>query len=127
MAAHRRRRGLWRVWRLAPCLAAVLLLALPRASIGHDAMAPNAEWFQGLALPNGAPCCSLSDCREALHRVRDGGYEVLIDERFPNGAGVGWVKVPAEAILEHKDNPTGSAVACFYHGAVRCFVRPVEA
>jgi hypothetical protein len=55
-----------------------------------------------------------------------GGYEVLIDQRFPGVHDSSWQPVPHDAILEHKDNPTGGAVACWYVERVLCFVRPEE-
>ena len=108
-------------------LAAVLLIGLMTIAFSHEAHESYAEWYNGLRSPTGASCCSVSDCRTTEMRVRDGGYEVWIDDRF----GVRppkWTPVPPEAILNQHDNPTGRPAACFnkYLDRVLCLVRPTE-
>ncbi len=87
-----------------------------------------APWFEGLHQPRtGVSCCSIADCRPTQYREVQDGYEVLIDDRF----GISppqWQSVPSDKILDHTDNPTGSAVVCYTPAAgILCFVRPPEA
>jgi hypothetical protein len=53
-------------------------------------------------------------------------YEALVDERFPGVVAPSWQRVAPEAVIDHKDNPTGGAVACWHQSEVLCFVRPAE-
>lgn len=74
-------------------------------------------WFRGLTAPDtGLGCCDTADCRFALWRYRDGGYEVWLDER--------WHPVPDEKVLDESvANPTGQAVVCWSpHLGILCFV-----
>src|SRR5262249_53383666 len=76
-----------------------------------------APWFQALSRDwrpgSGArvKCCDIADCRVTQYRTRANHYEVLIDARFPGVRTPSWRRVPPEAVLEHKENPTGGAVA----------------
>src|SRR5262249_15139974 len=72
-------------------------------------------------------CGDIADCRVTDYREIADHYEVLIDERFPDVLLPSWQRVAPEAVLDHKDNPTGGAVACRHQGEVLCFVRPEEA
>ena len=91
-----------------------------------------APWFQDLSRDwrpgSGArvKCCDIADCRVTQYRTRANHYEVLIDARFPGVRTPSWRRVPPEAVLEHKENPTGGAVACWHKDEVLCFVRPEE-
>jgi hypothetical protein len=91
-----------------------------------------APWFRSLTRPwepgssMRISCCTVADCRVTDYRTIAGGYEVLIDERFPSVYARSWQRVPQVAILEHKDNPTGGAVVCWNGLVVVCFVRPEE-
>ena len=120
-----------RLWLIFAAILAVLLVgALCYARPPENADPALAPWYQSLTSPDGFPCCSESDCRPVKARQVDGHWEVFIDKKSfsePNAEGTDqWEAVPPEAILEHEPNPTGSAVACWYAGAVRCFVRPAE-
>ena len=92
-----------------------------------------APWFKELSRAwrpgSGATvkCCDIADCRVTDYREIANQYEALIDERFPGVLVPSWHRVAPEAVLNHKDNPTGGAVACWHRGEVLCFVRPEEA
>ncbi|MEW6767961.1 MAG: hypothetical protein AB1342_08015 [Pseudomonadota bacterium] len=107
---------------------AFVLFSIPTFALPPDnadpAMAP---WFKSLRQPEtGAECCSISDCRPAEVRHDNQGYEVRIDQSW-NISAVFWLRVPAERILENRDNPTGKAVLCFTPEAgILCFVPPPE-
>jgi len=114
--------------------AAVLIFAL--AAIAAPPSDPDpqlAPWFKDLSRAwrpgSGATvkCCDVADCRVTDYRETADHYEVLIDQRFPGVHAPSWQRVAPEAVLDHKDNPTGGAVACWHEGAVLCFVRPGEA
>lgn len=112
----------------------IIALALAATLIHHDGE-PNAEWYRGLAIPDGpmagALCCTNTDCRPVAVRVRDGHWEAFIDSAtFPDrfnsplegNAPNDWVAVPEQAILHGKSNPIGEPVVCFYNRVIRCFV-----
>jgi hypothetical protein len=92
-----------------------------------------APWFKALSRPwrpgSGATvqCCDIADCRVTSYREIADHYEVLIDDRFPGVLRPSWQRVAPEAVLNHMDNPTGGAVACWHDGEVLCFVRPEDA
>jgi hypothetical protein len=120
-----------RVW--IWCSLAGLLAAIPASA----APPPNPDpalsaWFQALTRPwrpgSGATvkCCDIADCRVTDYREVGDHYEVLIDERFPGVRGASWQRVAPRAIVEHTENPTGGAVACWHEGEVFCFVRAEE-
>ena len=115
------------------CPLAVSLAVLPAAA----APPPNPDpalsgWFQSLSRPwrpgSGATvkCCDMADCRVTDYREVGDHYEVLIDERFPGVREPSWERVPARAVVERTENPTGGAVACWHEGEVFCFVRAQE-
>ena len=94
--------GLWLV--LAPVALAPASFAEPPAGLSLDPALH--EWFEALHRPGSAkPCCSVSDCRFAVFRIRDGHYEVAID-------GYRYV-VPPQAVIAGIFNPTGKAVVCY--------------
>ena len=66
---------------------------------------PRGQWYKSLTDNNGRSCCDISDCKEVEARTINGYWEVNIKEK--------WYKVPADKILKNKENPTGSAVACY--------------
>lgn len=66
---------------------------------------PRANWYKSLKTEYGASCCDISDCKEVDARTVNGYWEVRIADK--------WYRVPQEKILKGKDNPTGSAVACY--------------
>lgn len=118
---------------LALLLGLTLLAAPVRADPPEGAPSPYADWYRGLATPEGGSCCSLSDGRTTEVRFVRGAteaedhWEAWIDGRFPGGINVGWVAIPPQAVLHRTDNPTGEPVV-FWRPArgVICFVRPIE-
>jgi hypothetical protein len=111
------------------------LLGLAVAAVAAPPTDPDpqlAPWFKELSRAwrpgSGATvkCCDIADCRVTDYRETADHYEALIDERFPGVRAPSWQPVAPEAVLDHKDNPTGGAVACWHQGAVLCFVRPGE-
>ena len=106
----------------------LLMLLTAAAPDGVDPNSPLREWYRGLRQPEtNMGCCSIADCRPVQHRLIGDYYEFLLDDRFTGVREPRWVPVPAERILDHTPNPTGSAVACWTpHWGVRCFVRPEE-
>ena len=120
-----------RVW--IWCSLAVLLATLPvLAAPPADPDPVLSLWFKSLSRPwrpgSGATvkCCDIADCRVTDYREVGDHYEVLIDDRFPGVHGPSWEHVPPRAIIEHTENPTGGAVACWHEGEVFCFVRAEE-
>ena len=86
-----------------------------------------APWFKSLKQPGtGAECCSISDCRAAEVRRDSQGYEVKVDPKW-HVSSTFWLRVPAERILDERNNPTGGAVLCYTPEAgILCFVPPPE-
>ena len=84
-----------------------------------------AEWFRSLRQPvTQIGCCAASDCERVDARQTSDGWEVYVD--LINGRGGPdrkWEPVPPNLILQAKDNPTGSAVACIVGQKLFCFVR----
>lgn len=89
-------------------------------------------WFESLKQPGTSiGCCSESDCKILAAdqwRATKVGYQIRVKDL--------WVDVPADKILEHEPNPTGSVVACYRQGYgppdptrvfIYCFVRGTEA
>lgn len=102
-------------------LAFVAVAALVPA-MGHDMNHPDLDgWYETLDRPDGQWCCDRTDCKPTEYRLGADGYEVLIDERFPGVTAASWQKVPPANVVP-TENPTGSAVACWWGGEVRCFV-----
>ena len=102
------------------CATPVAHAAPPENSDGRYS-----EWFRSLKQPGTEnSCCDLSDCRSVRVRVGAEGYEALISKpdfpiEFPT-----WVAIPADKILQGKDNPLGQAVVCWRpHPGVICFVQ----
>ncbi len=95
--------------------------ALPTVSAPPENADPRlAPWFNSLRQPGtGVSCCSISDCRPVDYRVSGAGYEVWIEGT--------WRQVPADKILQGRDNPIGRAVVCWTPAlGIMCFVRGTE-
>ena len=110
---------------LGPFLVLILTAAAPE---GTDPNSGISEWYRGLRQPDtNMGCCSIADCRPVQYRIVGDSYEFLLDDRFSGVHEPKWVPVPAQRILDHTPNPTGSAVACWEpQSGVRCFVRPTD-
>ncbi|HEX7789623.1 MAG TPA: hypothetical protein VF467_03745 [Afipia sp.] len=107
---------------------AIALSIMPVHALPPDNADPSlAPWFKGLKQPGtGAECCSISDCRPVEVRRDSQGYEVKIDHKW-RGSSIFWLRVPAERILDERNNPTGGAVLCYTPEAgILCFVPPPE-
>jgi hypothetical protein len=85
------------------------------------------SWYKSLKQPGTTTsCCDISDCSPVESRMAEDHYEALIDDQ--------WWPVPPDRIILKKENPTGSAVACWgrrYKASdgspvFHCFVPPVE-
>jgi len=111
---------------LALCAGAVM--AHPGNSTGRDQAL--AAWIDDLQNPATGLSCDQFDPHVlggADWRYEGGHYQIRIANR--------WRDVPAPAVIDRSDNPTGNAVA-FYVGApdhdgsvaplVYCFIRPAE-
>lgn len=94
-------------------LALLALLALISPALAHPPDAAHGEWLSSLETKWGGSCCNMQDCSHYPTRIVGDHYEILADGE--------WRVVPEDAILRI-ENPTGEPVACWYHGAVRCFV-----
>jgi hypothetical protein len=100
-----------------------LLVAIPCAALAHEPGQPHADWFRSLTVPGtGEACCDERDCHAVEFRGTAKGYEVL-------HLGF-WLPVPDSAVVQRKDNPLGTAVACIRAGdigwKVVCFIRSPE-
>lgn len=91
---------------------------------GADPNSPTAQWYKSLTVPDSdAACCSLADCREVDYRMVGSHYEAFISKKsFGKDAPEQWLEVPEQSRIRPMTNPTGSGVACFYGGMIRCFV-----
>jgi hypothetical protein len=69
-----------------------------------------AEWFETLRTPSGAPCCSLSDCRQTQAEWRGDteGWWALV-------AG-SWRPIPADKVLASPRSIDGAAYLCIAKG-----------
>lgn len=109
-------------------LAIVFVAGLSFGAPPENADPALAPWFQSLVAPDGALCCSISDCRPVAYRINGGSYEALLGPQFPGFDGEPrWITVPDRALLIKFDNPTGRAILCWtpMQGPI-CFVRPAE-
>lgn len=124
---------------------AVLCVLFPASAAPPDNADPRlAPWFNSLTQPDtGVGCCSISDCRPVLSFIRPTGYAVFIEDdraKALPGAVFGEernevgeivqgyeVPVPADKVLQGKDNPVGRAVVCWTPAlGIMCFVRGTE-
>lgn len=81
------------------------------------------DWFHSLSrIEDGVriSCCDVADCKRTEYRIRGDGYLV------PNPETGEWTPVPPEVVIVRSDNPTGSAIACWFAGKLRCFVPGTE-
>jgi hypothetical protein len=87
-----------------------------------------APWFNSLNAPAGGSCCSQSDGRPVAFRIVGNHYEAEVGTQFPHGPDPPvWIEVPAKAVLQNQDNPTGRAILFWTPTlGVLCFVRPSE-
>lgn len=99
-------------------IAVVLIFGRARAHSHGE----HADWYRSLKRPDypWISCCNEQDCAPVDARTSGDCYEVRLTR---DGA---WLPVPPAAVLQHKANPTGSAVACVQRGVVICFVRATE-
>ncbi len=82
-------------------------------------------FYRSLRVPGtDTSCCSESDCRTTVTRLRNGVEEVFVSkDKFPGGQNE-WVVVPDSRRLAPRDNPTGESVVCWTPGGgVLCFLR----
>lgn len=116
-----------RVLALLPFAAA--MLAGPALGAPPEGMLPDPEigtWYRSLRDKRGLSCCDEADCRPVPYRAMAGRMEVFIGRStFGPAAPETWMRVPPEAMLL-RENPTGTAIACYYGGRIACFVRPIE-
>lgn len=82
-------------------------------------------WFKTVRNPNldrfGGVCCDQSDG----HILADGDWRASGDGYEVRHQGQ-WRQVPAKAVIDRIENPTGGAVVFIYRDEVLCFVRPAE-
>jgi hypothetical protein len=89
------------VMRTAAGLLMLLLCAAAPPPGSSDAidLAPYGDWIEHLQIPGtNSSCCSKSDCREVLWRIKGGRYEAFIDERWIDSTN-SWEVVPASAVI----------------------------
>jgi len=114
---------------LALLLTALPMLATTARAAPPDGITPDPEisaWYRSLRDVRGLSCCDQSDCRPVPYRAMAGSIEVFIGRStFGPSAPDAWMRVPTESMLP-RENPTGTAVACYFGGRVACFVRPIE-
>jgi hypothetical protein len=83
----------------------LLMAASALAAPPSDADMTLAPWFHSLQVPGTKNlCCDISDCRNYPVRPDGVNYRVFYDNR--------WLIVPAEAVSDRTDNPTGNYVTC---------------
>jgi hypothetical protein len=85
--------------------ASLLIAASAFAAPPPGADMTLAPWYRSLRVPGTQTiCCDISDCRHYPVRADGTQYQVLFDNR--------WLIVPAEAVSDRVDNPTGDYVTC---------------
>jgi hypothetical protein len=90
-------------------------------AMAHEGTDPLAAWYRSLTTAEGKSCCSMRDCAPAEARIKDGGWEVLIQ---PYEGSARWVAVPDRTVLR-RENPDGRPILCRTpNGFIRCFVPP---
>jgi hypothetical protein len=135
-------------WPFGRFMGFALLLMMATPAFAHDMSDPDAAWYQGLMVPGapgtplaGSSCCNGGkaphpDCMNVDTRQTkdsDGSVhiEAWIDSKtFPDTsyspiyghAPNAWVRVPEEAMIHGKDNPTGAPVVCWYNSSIRCYI-----
>jgi hypothetical protein len=86
-------------------------------------------WYHSLQSPvNGGNCCDVADCRTTeLRRSKTDPtlWEAFISkEQFGPYAPDQWLPIPPAVILQHKTNPAGGPVICYYGQEIKCAVLP---
>ena len=90
-------------------------------AMAHEGSDPLAAWYRSLTAADGKSCCSMRDCAPAEARMKEGGWEVLIQ---PYEGSARWVAVPDRAVLR-RENPDGRPILCRTpNGFIHCFVPP---
>jgi hypothetical protein len=125
----------WLTVLVQSALVALPALARPPEGVHNDPEV--SRWFRSLQQPGShMGCCSEADCRRVEARATHGYWQFYLrrgdgEGEFPEAPAIaGWVKVPSDRVLQHTENPTGSAVACWEPWAsnlgdgVLCFVPP---
>jgi hypothetical protein len=108
-------RATW--WVVTGCLFINVGQAKPPADVTPD---PNLQvWFQSLKQPTSQQsCCSISDCRFSAYEVRNGHYEIKIDD---------WTYVvPEPSIIHTTNNPFHKAVVCYSNEGIGLPERPLQ-
>ena len=110
-------------------ISIVAVAMLASEAVAHEYRDADADWYRSLTNSKHEFCCSLQrDCQEVddyRPSSEPGSYEARWRDQ--------WVRIPASAVLDRSDNPTGHAVLCASPGldygdrpVARCFVRPAE-
>jgi hypothetical protein len=86
-------------------------------------------WYHSLQSPStGLHCCDIADCRTTeLRRSKTDAtlWEAFISkEQFGPSAPDQWLAIPPAVILQHKTNPAGGPVICYYGDEIKCAVLP---
>ena len=108
---------------LIRALLSLLLWCTP--VLAHDWKRPDLNaWYSSLKNPRASSrvvrdigCCSKDDCHETEAQMRGNDWWARLGNQHRVKGGIDWeladwVKVPAEAVLLHQTNPTGSPVIC---------------
>ena len=130
-------------------LLVVALLSAQTTASAHDWRRPDLNnWYGSLKRPGvssaqpygAASCCSKTDCHTTEAELRNGDWWARIGRQRGDGDWdlLDWVQVPAEAVLQQHDNPTGEGVICHSTAspmgtavstkfvAIWCFVPPAQ-
>jgi hypothetical protein len=110
-----------RTMALAVGVLAFMILMLWYLIPAHGKDFPNAsetekKFFNDLTAPNGASCCSISDCgyiENDEFRIKDGRFEVWIEDM--------WIPVPTDRVLHANKSPRGKPVLCRNGFSIYCF------
>lgn len=94
---------------------------------GRYAQSPLKPWFDHLASGKGL-CCSFADGRvieDVDWEVKNGHYRVRVPDADVRGAGMIWVDVPDEAVIEEPNRAGRTMVWPLYGYSgvdIRCFL-----
>lgn len=90
-------------------------------------------FFRSLTLPNQPSyyCCNESDCRPvSTKHFRKAWYAFIDRKTYGADAPDEWRHVPPEAVIKDENLPKAkrpwTAVACYFQGNIRCFVKPPQ-
>lgn len=114
-----------RTMALAVGVLAFIILMLWYLVPAHGKEFPNAsetekKFFNELTAPNGATCCSISDCgyiENDEFRIKDGHFDVWIEGQ--------WITVPKDKVLDRNKSPQGKPVLCRRGTTIYCFAPDV--